>query len=843
MTLVVLAAAWIAGLLIGLEMGLEMDVYLPALVALSLAALLLACLFRLRRLPALAPVLALAALAGLLRVEAVGEQAGLSPLDSFQPVKVRGLITSDPEVSGPGVEFVLSVDAVDVGEGWLSDKGRVLVFARPTWEMVEAREEPYFRYGDTLELTGRLEEPPFLGDFDYPAYLAAQGIHHTMPFPAEVYLVDEGGGSALRGLIYGLRRRVSESIDSALPEPHASLAQALLLGLRGRMPQEITEDFRSTGTSHLLAISGLHVGVLLAVSLGASVWLVGRRRQLYLALPLGAIWLYALVSGLSPSVERAAIMGSIYLLALAIGRPRSILPALGLAAAVMAAIEPQILRQVSFQLSFTAVAGIALLTHRVNTGVTTGSPAWWEGFPLFTSDGGGWRKGLLRALLLVVAVSVAATLATLPLIAFNFHRIPTLGIPATVMALPALPFLLITSAISAIFDMVHPQVGQAVGWSAWVFLEYILQIVRLFAQVPGSAVSVPSFNSILVWAYYTAFALLVLVPGGPGKLRQLVRGLAAGSRAGEQASESDDIALGNRTQDGGRLPVKGTYLVAGVGLAVFTGLLWSYIAAGPDGKLHVHFLDVGQGDSILIVTPEGRQVLVDGGPGEIEAVGAVGSRLPFMDRDLDMVVATHPDEDHFRGLIEVLDRYRVDAVLESSTVSTSPLYQGWRKVLEDRQPQRIVAVMGQTIALDGSTRLEVLNPPARPIRGVGSDSNNNGVVLRLVYDEVSFLLTADIEAEVEERLVREGYALESTVLKVSHHGSRSSTTPQFLAAVSPRAAVVSAGADNPYGHPHPEVMGRLKATLGEEMVYLTAEQGDIEFITDGKRLWIKEGGK
>ena len=843
MTLVVLAAAWIAGLLIGLEMGLEMDVYLPALVALSLAALLLACLLRLRRLPALAPVLALAALAGLLRVEAVGEQAGLSPPDSFQPVKVRGLITSDPEVSGPGVEFVLSVDAVDVGEGWLSDKGRVLVFARPTWEMVQARGEPYFRYGDTLELTGRLEEPPLLGDFDYPAYLAAQGIHHTMPFPAEVYLVDEDGGSPARSLLYGLRHRVSESIDSALPEPQASLAQALLLGLRGRMPQEITEDFRSTGTSHLLAISGLHVGVLLAVSLGASVWLVGRRRQLYLALPLGAIWLYALVSGLSPSVERAAIMGSIYLLALAIGRPRSILPALGMAAAVMAAIEPQILRQVSFQLSFTAVAGIALLTHRVNTGVATGSPAWWEGFPLFTSDGGGWRKGLLRALLLVVAVSVAATLATLPLIAFNFHRIPTLGIPATVMALPALPFLLITSAISAIFDMVHPQVGQAVGWSAWVFLEYILWIVRLFAQVPGSAISVPSFSSLLVWAYYTAFAMLVLMPGGPGRLRQLVRGLAAGNRAGEQASESDDIALGNRTQDGGRLPVKGTYLVAGVGLAVFTSLLWSYIAAGPDGKLHVHFLDVGQGDSILIVTPEGRQVLVDGGPGEIEAVGAVGSRLPFMDRDLDMVVATHPDEDHFRGLIEVLDRYRVDAVLESSTVSTSPLYQGWLNVLEDRQPQRIVAVMGQTIALDGVTWLEVLNPPAHPILGIGSDSNNNGVVMRLVYDEVSFLLTADIEAEAEESLLREGRTVESTVLKVAHHGSRSSTTPQFLAAVNPKAAVVSSGADNPYGHPHPEVIGRLKATLGEEMVYLTAEQGDIEFITDGKRLWIKEGGK
>ena len=436
MTLVALAAAWIAGLLV----GLEMDVYLPSLVFFSLAAIILAVIFRSRGFSPWLPLLVLVLLMGLLRVEVSDGSDPLKPSDGLRPITVRGSIIRDPELSGPGVEFVMSVDAVDRGDGWEEGGGKVLVLARPPVDLVQTRETPYFRYGDRLELLGRLKEPPALGDFDYPAYLAAQGIHSTMAFPQSVRMIDERGGNPALGLIYDLRRKVSRGIDRALPEPQASLAQALLLGLRGRLPEDITADFRSTGTSHLLAISGLHVGILLAMSLGAGAWLLGRRRQLYLLLPLGAIWLYALLSGLSPSVERAAIMGTVYLLALLVGRPKSILPALALTAGVMAAVDPQVLKQISFQLSFTAVAGIALLT--------TSMMPLWSVISGFSIGGGSWWSGLGRTLALAVTISVAATIATLPLIAFNFQLIPTVGIPGTVLALPAMPFLLGLSALA-----------------------------------------------------------------------------------------------------------------------------------------------------------------------------------------------------------------------------------------------------------------------------------------------------------------------------------------------------------------------------------------------------------
>ena len=283
----------------------------------------------------------------------------------------------------------------------------------------------------------------------------------------------------------------------------------------------------------------------------------------------------------------------------------------------------------------------------------------------------------------------------------------------------------------------------------------------------------------------------------------------------------------------------GTYLVVTVGLATLAAILWFYLVTGTDGRLHVHFMDVGQGDSMFIVTPEGRQVLIDGGPDAMDTAIAIGGKMPFWDRYLDMVVLTHPDEDHFRGLPEVLNRYDVDTVVDSGIDSQNPLYLEWQRALEERDIQPVTAFQGQTITLDSATRLEILAPLLRPIRGTSSDSNNNGVVMRLVYGGVSFLLAADIEAELEARLLQKDLSLKSSVLKVPHHGSKTSTTPRFLSAVSPVAAVVSAGADNPYGHPHPQVTSRLETTLGMAGTYITAQQGDIEFITDGERLWVK----
>ena len=440
MKLIPVTAAWIAGLLI----GIEADVYLPTLILFSAAPVGFLILSQIRTFYLWPSLAVLVLLMGIIRVEVSSNIEAPVGSGSAQTVGVRGTVASDPEMAGRGVEFRFSIDAVDTGNSLARVGSKILVFARPASKLVEQRGSPFFRYGDRLDLQGSIEEPTQFGDFDYPAYLATQGIHAVMGFP-EVRLIGEGEGNPILEKVYDLRRNISEELDQALPESQASLAQALLLGIRSRLPSEITADFRATGTSHLLAVSGLHVGTVLILTLAASIWLIGRRRQLY---PLVVIWSYALLSGFATPVERAAIMGSVYLAALA------------LAAAIMAGIEPQVLQQVSFQLSFTAIAGIAIVTE---------SEIWSKwGLSGIGLESPGLRRNFARWLLMAAVASVAATVATLPPIAFNFHRIPTVGIPATILALPAVPVILATSAAAAVANAVHPVLGDFFGWLAWV---------------------------------------------------------------------------------------------------------------------------------------------------------------------------------------------------------------------------------------------------------------------------------------------------------------------------------------------------------------------------------------
>ena len=277
-----------------------------------------------------------------------------------------------------------------------------------------------------------------------------------------------------------------------------------------------------------------------------------------------------------------------------------------------------------------------------------------------------------------------------------------------------------------------------------------------------------------------------------------------------------------------------------VALAAGALALWSQLLSRPDGNLRVYFLDVGQGDSTLIVTPGGKQVLVDGGPGAETATAALGRDLPLGDRSLDLVVLTHLDDDHGRGLFQVLERYSVRALMVGSGVAGSPEFAEWQSVLDRLDVPRIEVQRGLRVELEPGVVIEALNPQPGAVPWPTRDRNNNSVVLRLVYDRAVFLLTGDIEAEAEALLARGPEALDSVVLKVSHHGSATSTIQPFLDRVSPLIAVVSAGEGNSFGHPDPDLTGRLNASVGADRVYRTDHHGTVEIITDGTRLWVRQ---
>ena len=814
MRLGLLSAAWLAGVLLGISAS--PDPAVPLLLA--GACVLLAIGLRLARLPAFPAVLAAVLLLGVGRAGLDHRPDGTA-FATGDEVIATGRIVDDPERTARQVRFEFEVGRVETGGEIREADETWLVFASPPDGLASRRAAPYFRYGDELIVWGTPADPQPVDGFDYAAYLSAQGISATM-FARDVEVTGEGG-TRWRAAIFRVRGRLAESLERAMPYPESALAMAMLLGKRESLPDDLVEKFRGTGAAHLLAISGLHVGVLLAVTAGTAAWVLGRQRPAYLVVAVAAIWLYALVAGAPPSALRAAAMGTAYLAALALGRPSSVLPALALTAAVMTALSPGLVRQVSFQLSFAAVGGIALVLAMSGGALHFGgspSGAWWRRLL-------GWAAGL-------ALVSAAATLATWPLVAVNFGQVALMSVPVSLLAIPAMAPLLVSALLAAVAGLVFAPLGQLLGWVAVAPTAWVIGVV---SALPSWTVDVSNAGRSLLPGWYGGLGLLLLVaqPHRARSWRRAITGAAgwlwARLRQGPAAGTGP---FGGRWA----LPGPAFSLPAAVALAVAAAILWSRAAGGPDGLLHVHFLDVGQGDSILVVTPSGRQALIDGGPDGDVVSQAVADALPGGDRSLDLVVMTHLDSDHSGGLLEVLDRFSVGAVVSGTRTDLGGAGAEWDRHLARQGITPIAVHAGFEIELDDGVSLRVLNP--RPDAEFG-DSNNDSVALRLVYGEVSVLLTADIEEEAENLLVSSEAELRSTVLKVGHHGSGTSTTQRFLEAVNPSIAVVSAGAGNPYGHPAPAVVERLEEAVGSANLFRTDRQGKVEVVSDGKSVWVK----
>ena len=614
---------------------------------------------------------------------------------------------------------------------------------------------------------------------------------------------------------------MAESLGRSLPEPHASLAQALLLGIRSGLPSELRDDLAQTGTTHLVAISGLHVGILVGlVSLGSAA-VLGRRGQIYVIVPLVFVWAYALLTGFSPPVARAAIMATLYLWAIYLGRQRSGLTALSAAAAVMVVIDPDLLAELSFQLSFLAMAGLLLLGPWFRAGGLRLAARYWAPE--------GLAGGIMKFFIEATAISLAAILATLPVVAVNFHFLSPVGLPATLLILPVMPPALVSAFVVGVGGGVSEGAGQVLSWIVWPWLTWMTGVIEAFARVPGLTVDAGPAASYLSVLYYAVWLGL----------------LWWARRKWPKALLRSDLpefpSLRNLSKPKLSSVLRPRWALL---LAVGLGLI-AVIAIGgvrTEERLRVTALNVGQGDSFLIQAPGPVTILVDGGPDPDILLLELGQRLPPWQQNIDLVVLTHPDSDHLSGLTGLMERYEVGRVMQCGVNCVTPGneadYLAWEALLNRGGIKPLEAEVGIRVTLGDNIGLQVLHPPSRPLVGTDAHANNNSVVLRLEYGETSFLFTGDIEAFAEGYLLRQGTPLDSTVMTTPHHGSNSSSTPEFVAAVDPGLVLISSGTDNRYGHPHPETLATLVRRVPAKRILNTAEVGAIRVETDGRGLWV-----
>jgi len=802
MPLIFLCLAWLAGIIAGAVVDL------PAWTLLLTIPFFTAALFlrNYRKSLIVAGLCLLALAGGTLRYRATIQQVDNTLLQFYNETGnavVEGMIGSQPEIRGQSLVFRFSAARITTGETANDIKGDALVRL------------PFYKglhYGDILRLTGRLETPQQFDDFDYRGYLANQRIFTIINYPG-VQTLQTGAGFLPLSWIYSARERLADSLLSCLPEPQGSLAQAILLGLRGSLPQSLVQSFYSTGTTHLIAISGLNLTIVLGIVLALSIWVLGRRNRLYIWISLIFVWLYALLTGLPATMVRAAFMGSAFLLAELLGRQRNGITALSLAAVIMLAIDPLVLGDISFQLSFLSMLGLVLISPSL---IRFSNPA--------VEEGNRYLQWLRKAAVVSFGTTLAAILATWPVITLNFQSFSLVSLPATFFSMPAFPYIMVTSMLTAAAGAVWQPMGQAAGWIAWLFLSYFLLIVNIFSSIPLINITGFHLQPWQVCAYYAGMGSIILCIL---KHDIVAKALSiALNTAGRMFSALRQIQLQSYI-----FPVTTALIAANL-------LVWSAIILLPDGKLHVSILDVGQGECILIRTPGGRNILVDAGPDPLTACSQLGRQLPFWDRSIDLLILTQLQSDHTAGSIQLMQRYDVKSLSLPPFSTYSALDREIVKAAAENHVKQICLYTGQQLYLGNGLGMAVLNPPEQPFSGTDDDINNNSLVLLLSYNGINFLLTADISADAEHYLVMNRADLQSTVLKVGHHGSRESTSLEFLNTVKPGAAVISVGAKNRFGHPSVEVLERLKIQTGKN-TFTTAANGTVEFICDGYRLWYR----
>jgi len=760
---------------------------------LTLLALGAAALTRRSRLPSTAALLI--AVVGFFALYA-GSAArpgatDLARLDG-RDVVLRAEVVAEPVRRPHSVRLLLRARSVRTPTGWRRVTGKALYY-----DALAAPNRRNLRWGDRVEVEGTVRRPRPARNpsgFDARAYWARRGVHSQLrrgDFPAR--LLGEARRPSLRRAAARVRRTLAAINDRTLTPGTAHLENSILLGVR-EAPAEASAPavdalFRRSGTIHLLVVSGAQLALLV----GPLLWLglrLGPSRWAAFLLVAAGCWAYALLAGLEPSISRAAVMMTAYAGALVARRRPEPENVLGLAALALLAVNPLMLGDLGFALSFAAVWALFRLTPLV---------AWlfdparerlpWLRTPRREAE---TDRPLLRWLGRGVFYSFVAAVAVYLCVAPLLAAVLQVETPISVIAnvgLAGLGALLLYGsaghlALAGLGWEANP-LRPALEWTA----AWATATAGFFARQPGSAHPV---LPLAWWVVGLIFACLLWALWACPRERRR-QGWAA------------------------------------VGLSLLLGWAGVRIGALPPRFPTAYFLDVGQGSATLLRYPNGVNVLVDGGPPDASPGGgrpsaALSALLGLRVRRLDLVALSHPDADHVGGLPSVLEAIPAALICEGLPTNDSPEYDAFVESARRRRVPRRRVGAGEGLNLRG-VRLEFLAPARPPLRGTRSDANNNSVVVRAPLGGAHVLLPGDAERELEARLLAMGPPLQSEVLALGHHGSRTSSSEAWLRRVRPLAAIASVGRDNRFHHPAPEVVARVRA-LGAR-VYRTDVSGMI----------------
>jgi competence protein ComEC len=771
--------------------------------------------------------------------------------------QIAGVVDSHPVAAKYLKKFVLRADTLTHKKTSYPVTGKIQVTIRG--------QGPVFARGDRVVFRSRLRQPRNFnnpGGFNYRRFMAFKGLWRTAYTKgSRLQVVQRASSGDLVQQLDDVRRALAALIDRAGKGPSAAVLKALVIGDRSAISSEVRDGFNRAGVGHILAISGLHIGIVATVAFFFFHNLLRRVRPLLwrawtrkgaAIFSLVPVCIYGLVSGMSPSTQRAVIMVGAFLMTFLVEREGDTLNTLALAAFIILIWFPPALFSISFQLSFAAVLSILYGLSCIQKAASI--------------DGQNAKSGMANQLFRKLGgfflISLLAICGTLPLVMFYFNQISLIGLFANFVVVPLVGFVVIPCGLLTLFIYpVSSQIAYGCVKICLFVLDYVLLAINYFADLPFAAIKTFTPSPFEIVCYYV-LGWVVLnglnTRQAPASYRNLPNATAEHASVQQWYLKPQGrfslYRLFSRVASVHKLLTAGSAAKRGaiIGLVVVLALLvdagYWFARRHLNSDLRVTYIDVGQGNSALLELPGGHTVLIDGGGFSDNNTFDMGARVlaPFLWRKkiktIDTLVLSHPNSDHLNGLIFIARYFNVKTIWTNNETQATQGYDRLQNIISRKQINLPDFQHMPCQLLINGVEFCFLYPPADFLTQKASQkwrsTNNNSLVVKVSFGDISFLFAGDIMAEAERELVDiAGADLACDVLLVPHHGSRTSSSQPFLLRVEPEVAVFSAGWKNRFRFPHATVLAAYEK-IGCR-TFRTDQNGAIMIKTDGNCLTVK----
>lgn len=629
---------------------------------------------------------------------------------------------------------------------------------------INKKNKKLLEYGDLIEIKGEYSAPEVARSykgFDYSQYLKTLNIYGTIKVE-ESKIINKNQLSPILISINNIKEKMIDNANRNMPKRTANLLLGILIGERDNIQEDIIESFRTANLSHILAVSGAHTSYII---LGIT-YLISKSKtpkRIGYIITIINLLIFIIITGASYSVVRACIMAIVVIGAKICYRKENFFTSICISLIIILIQNPFAINDIGLKLSFMGTAGIVIFNKSITN--------------FFI------KLKIKQKIAEALSVTFSAQLMIMPITILNFNTISLTFFISNILASPLLGIIIIFGFISIFISSILNPISKVLFLILHIFLELLILVSKVTEKIPGSSILVKTPNILFAIVYYILilfFNYFFVIKQNPTRRfhKKIIK----------------IITIKN---------IKNAFKVIAVVFLIM--LLLTRIVRIINPTLKIYFIDVGQGDSTLIVTPKNKKILIDGGEGKTNVLFQY-----LLDRrinKIDYIIISHFDSDHCNGLIEIIEKMRVENIVMSKQSKESEEYKKILEIIKQKNIKVSSVKAEDKIIIEKNLYTKILNPAEK---FEFQDLNNNAIVAKLVYKNFSMLFTGDIEKAEENLAKKYKNELKSTILKVAHHGSKTSTSEEFLKYVEPQIALIGVGENNKFGHPNQITIEKLK---------------------------------